>query len=265
VTLGLTLPDASVLNSLLYIFLLYYNIDDDEDDDDDFPFGTDPDDHCESPLEAYQDIVPFLKKAQQDIAPSSQQLSIYDPYYCNGRVVKQLESLGFPNVYNRKEDCYQVWASSAEDDDDDHRYPSFDILITNPPYSGDHIERLIRHITTSPNFNSRPWMLLLPQWVHKKDYYIRLTKHIQPFYVVPHKRYVYLPPPLFRQAKKSDVHKKSSPFVSMWYLWGGTPHANDEWFHKIASSRQGLVAQNCDVARSRSALRDLRRKRTNKK
>jgi hypothetical protein len=177
--------------------------------------------------------------------------------------------LGFPNVYNRKEDCYQVWASK-DDDDHHHRYPSFDILITNPPYSGDHIERLMRHLMTSPNYlggnnnNSRPWMLLMPQWVHKKDYYLRLTKDIQPFYVVPHKRYVYLPPPLFRQAKKSDVHKKSSPFVSMWYIWGGTPQRNDEWYKLATQQQRSRLVNNCDVARSKSALRDLRRK-SNKK
>lgn len=114
--------------------------------------------------------------------------------------MKNLKSLGFPNVYNRKEDCYQVWNTS--------HYPLHDVLVTNPPYSGDHIERLINHVT-SKDFGNRPWMLLLPQWVHKKDYYIAKTKHIRPFYIVPHKRYVYIPPPSFRESKKSDVHKKS--------------------------------------------------------
>lgn len=206
-----------------------------------FPFATDSDDHCESPLDAYADVVLFLKEYQK----KKGEVAIYDPYFCNGAVRRNLESLGFPNVYNQKEDCYEVWNTPS-------RYPNYDILITNPPYSGDHIEKLIRHIT-SPTFGNRPWMLLLPQWVHKKDYYVQATRHIQPFYLVPHKRYVYLPPPSFRQAKKSDVHKKSSPFVSMWYIWGGNHNA--QWLSLAHTS-----IRNCDVARSKSALRDLRRK-----
>ena len=214
----------------------------------DFPFDTDPDDHCESPLQAYQDIVPFLK-AVRGKSPIS--LCIYDPYYCNGAVSQNLKELGFPKVCNRKEDCYEVWDSS--------RYPSHDVLITNPPYSGSHIEKLIHHIT-SPSFGDRPWMLLLPQWVHKKEYFLARTKHIRPFYLVPQRRYVYLPPPSFRQAKKSDVHKKSSPFISMWYIWGGTMEQNERWLSGVARRIDG-----CEVARSKSALRDLRRKGTKKK
>ena len=163
-----------------------------------------------------------------------------------------MESLGFPNVYNRKEDCYKVW-------EDTSRYPTHDVLVTNPPYSGDHIERLVEHVT-SRAFSDRPWMLLLPQWAHKKDYFLSSTKHIRPFYLVPHKRYVYTPPPAFREAKKSDVHKKSSPFVSMWFIWGGTIEQNEKWI-----SRASKRIATCDVARSRSALRDLRRKGAKRK
>jgi len=219
---------------------------DEEEDGSKFPFETDPDDHCESPLQAYQDILPFLKSVGNQKLPKD--VRIYDPYYCNGAVRRNLDSIGFPNVYNQKEDCYKVWSTPG-------RYPSFDILITNPPYSADHMEKLMQHIT-SPAFGNRPWMLLLPQFFHKKDCYSRATAHIQPFYLVPKKRYVYLPPPSFRQAKKSDVHKKSSPFVSMWYIWGGTAAQNERWLSVARKS----CSNTCDVARSRSALRDLRRR-----
>lgn len=214
-----------------------------------FPFETDADDHCESPCEAYADIVPFLEACGGH--KGKENLSIYDPYYCNGAVVKNLGSLGFPKVYNRKEDCYKVWA-------DPSRLPPHDILVTNPPYSGDHIERLIRHIT-SPSFGSRPWMLLLPQWVHKKDYYMKCTSQIRPFYIVPKKRYVYVPPPSFREAKKSDVHKKSSPFCSMWFVWGGSLAQTNQWLALSSNGGHGVTARY-EVARSKSALRDLRRK-----
>jgi hypothetical protein len=77
--------------------------------------------------------------------------------------------------------------------------------------------------------------------------------------LVPHKRYVYLPPKDFRGSKKSDTHKKSSPFVSMWYIWGGSNSRNEQlintWNRRYGSNG------SCDLARSKNALRDLRRKK----
>ena len=77
-----------------------------------FPYETDPDDHCESPLEAYEDIAALLQSHARKLygrdANSYGKLKIYDPYYCNGRVSNHLQSLGFSSVYNRKEDCYQI-------------------------------------------------------------------------------------------------------------------------------------------------------------
>ena len=171
---------------------------------------------------------------------------IYDPYYCNGAVKDNLNHLGFPDIHNVKEDCYEVWQ-------DPEKCPSFDVLVTNPPYSGRHIERLVHFAVNS----GKPWLLLLPNWVHKKDYFLESTKDLNAFYLVPRKRYVYKPPPAFREAKKSDVHKKSSPFCSMWYCYGGTATRTQKWIQQY----QRLEATGCDLARSKSALRDLRRKK----
>jgi len=85
-----------------------------------FPFPTDPDDHCESPLQAYKDIVPLLEKVVVN-----DELRIYDPYYCDGSVKRNLQTLGFTNVHNVKKDCYQVWSKEGA-------MPSFDVLLTNP-------------------------------------------------------------------------------------------------------------------------------------
>ena len=71
------------------------------------------------------------------------------------------------------------------------------------PILANHIERLIQFVC-STSFGNRPWFLLLPQWVHKKEFFldaIRKMGNAQPFYVVPRKRYVYLPPGGFREAK----------------------------------------------------------------
>jgi len=225
-----------------------------------FPFPTEADDHCETPVNSYRDIVPLLQKISSRIngttSSSNSSLRIYDPYYCNGAMVEHMAQVGFPNVYNRKEDCYSIWSSS--------KCPVFDVLVTNPPYSGDHIAQLMQHVTAK-QFGDRPWLLLLPQWVHKKNYYVLATKHIRPFYLVPTKRYVYIPPKHFRDAKKSDVHKKSSPFCSMWYVWGGSAEFNEtliQHYHRTYKKGSESARAPCALARSKSALRDLRRKKS---
>ena len=218
-----------------------------------FPYPTNSDDHCETPLQSYEDIFPILNALQKSIGDRGKDsLQIYDPYFCDGSVIKHLSSLGYNNVYNKKEDCYAVWEVNNE--------PQYDVFITNPPYSEDHIEKLMIQVS-SPSFGSKPWLLLMPQYVHKKEYYIdattkNQTRPINPFYIVPKKRYVYKPPANFREKKDSDVHKKSSPFVSMWYIWGGSEKRNGELMNAF---RNSCVMNTCDLARSKSALRDLRR------
>lgn len=131
-------------------------------------------------------------------------LRIYDPFFCEGRVVRLLSGLGFENVYNRNEDFYaakaagmkarrwwqHVWfhrhrgdQPSSESDSIQrcttwiahHRLPlhptshnanaatgklpEFDVLVTNPPFSGDHIERTLAFALAC----RKPWFLLLPQ------------------------------------------------------------------------------------------------------
>lgn len=45
--------------------------------------------------------------------------------------------------------------------------PDYDILITNPPYSGDHKEKIIKFCVES----RRPWALLMPNYVYNKAYF----------------------------------------------------------------------------------------------
>lgn len=120
----------------------------------DFPFPTEPDDHCESPREAYTHILPLLSKLA---GKDASKLRIYDPYFCDGAVKQNLGELGFPNVHNQKEDCYEVWSNPKD-------YPTHDLVVTNPPYSGDHMAKLFEHVT-SKQFGNRPWFLLLPNFV----------------------------------------------------------------------------------------------------
>ena len=251
-----------------------------------FPFPVDPDDHCESPMESYKDIIPLLNLLDAQIYTNSKTnttgnmvIRIYDPYYCDGAVIRNFLSLGFTNIYNRKENCYAMWEAASETAASNDKTTSntnimnlFDVLVTNPPYSEDHIERLIRFVTSDMFIHRQtPWFLLLPQWVHKKDYFINATtkanltssqKHLQPFYLIPKKRYVYTPPPNFRLPTKSDIHKKSSPFISMWYCWGGTIALNEKLIQHFYDTKNCHINETCDLARTKNAIRDLRRNHT---
>lgn len=156
-------------------------------------YPVEDDDHCESPIEAYRHLSHVLNAmASLLFNKSPESLQLYDPYYCQGSVVERLQLCGFPHVYNRKEDFYAV--------QQENRVPSYDVLVTNPPYSQDHIEKLLRFCVDS----KKPFCLLIPNYVYMKDYYHTLLSPygFKPgthsssamFYVAPTKRYLYTTP-----------------------------------------------------------------------
>ena len=56
------------------------------------PFDASSDDHCETPLAAYQDVVPILRVLAASLGKPLEDLRIYDPYYCDGAVGRNLGS-----------------------------------------------------------------------------------------------------------------------------------------------------------------------------
>jgi hypothetical protein len=164
----------------------------------DFPYSVDPLDHAESPLDAYQHIQPILIHIASQLNKSPSDLIIYDPYYCDGQVKRNLNSLGFSTVINEKKDFYT------------HPCKHFDVLITNPPYSGDHPERLVQFCLQQ----RKPWFILAPNWLYMKPYYSSMS--LEPLILVPKKRYVYVTPKGLR-AKADDG--KTAPFVTLWFFW----------------------------------------------
>ena len=149
-----------------------------------YPYEVIPDDHCETPVEAYQDISPLLNLYAQSIQKTSSSVFIYDPFFCEGSMVERMNQLGFTNVYNRKEDFYHM--------KDTKQTPNYDLLMTNPPYSLDHMDRLLNYCV---NEMTKPFCLLLPNYVYMKEYYPKYSKF--PFiYITPKngKRYLYTTP-----------------------------------------------------------------------
>ena len=88
------------------------------------PFATDPADHCETPALAYSHIAPLLRSLAHALGKEPSKLRIWDPYYCAGSVIDRLGALGFGDVRNDNADFYTRIA------------PEYDVLVTNPPFSG---------------------------------------------------------------------------------------------------------------------------------
>jgi len=143
------------------------------------PFEHDPADDCETCFAAYQDICPFLTKLAQRLGKSKHELCIWDPYYCAGKVKAHLRKLGFTNVVNDNKDFY---AMTPEEQ------PPFDVLLTSPPYSKDHIQKCMEFAVNGCN---KAWFILQPQYVHRKAYYSTLVSSVDPFFMVPGREYVY--------------------------------------------------------------------------
>lgn len=220
------------------------------------PFDADPTDHCETPFKAYRDIEPLLFKIALALKKSKAELRIYDPYYCEQSCVKHLAQLGFTDVYNRNEDFYATLRSG--------NVPEHDVVVTNPPFSADHIERALRFCVTQNR--GRPWLLLLPNFIYKKRtcaQEIGLSPS-PPLFLVPASTYTFWSPG--RNFKTGPAHHKAAldgqalpgkpttPFECMWYICasGVVEHGalKDWWVKKY------LKASGCVLAASPDELPD---------
>jgi hypothetical protein len=259
-------------------------------------FQVDETDHCETPLEAYKDIAILLEHFAKAIGKTRATLRIYDPYYCNGGVKSRLALLGFKTVFNENTDFYanikkvrtrsryelfELASSSGLYAGGEYacalltrccfvQYipgifqgstPDYDVLLTNPPYSGTHIEKLLKFTvgdllggssgnkTTGKKSkkehgtigSSKPFLLLLPHFVYTKDYYKHIFPVLEndsqnrqsnssPFFLCPLSRYNYIPPQWVTADEGSKAvakgKVKTAPFPSFWYCRQGV--ASDE-------------------------------------
>jgi len=197
-----------------------------------WPFIPDEADHCETPLAAYRDLRPLLVILGKLLGKGVDELMVYDPYYCTGRVKEHLQSLGLTKVHNECEDFYKTAEENLVTD--------FDILVTNPPYTAkatprraglfrnsvDHIERLLLFCRQS----RKPAALLMPNFVYTRAYFDVLTVGQHVAFLAPVERYVYEAPReerligagmSARDAHGHDRTKKTrttAPFPSFWYL-----------------------------------------------
>ena len=100
----------------------------------------DPADDCETPAVAYAHLAPLLTKLAQRLKKPVADLRVWDPYHCAGGVISRLGALGFTHVVNDPElDFYDVVDGAAPP-------PPHDVLVTNPPFSGNHARALFQYL-----------------------------------------------------------------------------------------------------------------------
>lgn len=130
-----------------------------------FPFRVNYNDHFETQIEALQDLLPVLNLLRSLIRPNSpEKFTLYDPYYCAGAIRALWNQLGYSQVIHEKRDFYE--------DIQNNEVPvaRYDICVTNPPYSGDHIENFVEFCVGS----NKPWAMLVPDYVPGKEWYRKI-------------------------------------------------------------------------------------------
>jgi len=230
-----------------------------------YNFDADEADCCETPAVAYRHMAPVLRRIAEELGKSPSELRIYDPYYCAGAVISNLNQLGFASVYNQNEDFYAMIEQGT--------CPEFDVVVTNPPYSGfmghEHLQRLVEYCLMM----GKPWFMLVPNWVYLKPYYTEALEKaaVQPCYLVPAERYSYMTPAGVLDAHgniRKSSERSTSPFPSFWYGdLVGLKDAILAWYTKEASKeeREGafLVGDAKDIPQNHMDAEDANRKRLN--
>jgi hypothetical protein len=162
-------------------------------------------DHFETPITAYQDIQPALAEVAKAMGIEQHQLRIYDPYFCQGSIKRHLGKLGFPLVYNENEDFYssnryqQPRGASAKE---------YDVVVTNPPYSGDHKERCIRWLRAT----GKPWFNLMWAFAADKGWYTSGEASEGEWFIAPTEKSKYD----FRNPSGKGM-QGGSPYQPLWF------------------------------------------------
>ena len=155
----------------------------------------DPADDCETPLEAYVHVAFVLSKISQKKNVRKSALRVYDPYFCAGAASERLRALGFASASNEDVDFYAALGDTESRVDDGSTnapsLPAHDVLVTNPPFSGDHCRRLVAFLAARPR--DLPFALLAPEYVHRKAWFAPLVRKCKDMlFIVPRTRYAFI-------------------------------------------------------------------------
>lgn len=162
------------------------------------PFSTDYLDHFETPFNAVADLLPALDLLCARLGRARGSLRVWDPFFCAGAMASHLATLGFASAIHRNEDFYALTAAKKE--------PPFDVLLTNPPYSGDHKARVLSYAVAS----GKPFFLLLPAYCAGRAWWGACAATAAPVF--------FAAPPLPYHFRHPQGTGKERPlFESLWY------------------------------------------------
>ena len=153
-------------------------------------------------------------------------------------MVGHLNRLNYPKVINRNVDFYSAIEGNA--------VPSHDFLISNPPYSGSHPERLLT-FASSEN-SGTPFALLLPGYIYNKPYFASSTAGANVFFLIPRNR-IYYDIPVRLRVKGGK--ESTAPFHSFWFVGNLSPADRDRI---LAAAADELVSKNVVIATSIAAI-----------
>ena len=206
-----------------------------------YDYDVDYNDHFETPLAAYQDILPVMMHVMVSSNNSTGNVArlsnpnhwtVYDPYYCNGRTSTLLQQhLGIGTVIHEKRDFYRDIQNKTLPED-------YDIFLTNPPYSDDHKQKCLEFCIQNVWYtHRRPFFLLMPAYVAARQYYRKMisdggggTSVVEDdiMYVVPSTQYKYDHP----EGTGYDL----SPFDSLWFCCVGRDNVSSFKQKSLTSS-----------------------------
>ena len=239
-------------------------------------FKAESSDHYETPMQAYRHIERVLNRIAKVARKSKESFTIYDPYFCDGKVIKNFKTLGWSKVVNVNKDFYK--------DIQEGTLPKYDVLVTNPPYSFDHIEKILSFC--QKNRHCKCFALLLPNYSYRsrffKEYFdSNFSEGIsyKPFFIAPVERYVYCRPMSCETSKFIEKETRDyitsakgqhSPFLSSWLVYCHTDTERifsellvEEKMHKdfvVARTHKGCKWK----LKKRSGSRGKKRNRDNK-
>lgn len=219
-------------------------------------FDTNVLDHCETPRAAYEHLREFLEVMGQSMKMPTASMRVWDPYYCDGTMKRIFTEMGFTNIIHDNADFYQLIEK--------RNIPPHEVLVTNPPYSEDHIHRLLDFVVGTEIPNRRPVCLLLPNWVSRRpDYEERFAnpvaqKQNELFYLSPVEPYAYTFPPFVHQKDRPEhvgASGKTTPYLSSWYLVVPASFSRDSFMEKMDSVARQQKPKAWVVARTVKGLK----------
>ena len=222
-----------------------------------YPYKVDYNDHFETPEVAYRDILPLLDAVDNGSNkqnPNRARHVIYDPYYCNGRTKRIIQSFGFANMKHEKRDFYK--------DIEKNQVPKYHTLLTNPPYSDDHKERCVNYAVEQLTASKKAFFILMPNYVACRNHFRSAISGVEEniFFVIPGTSTPY------EYDHPDGTGKADCPFESIWFC--GAPseklqtaknafretHGNPE-SPRLASSLKELISIGAVPTLKRKNLR----------